>query len=73
VKSETLEHAPDLAIDSLSKQNAQSRWRNLLDAFSTSAFPIENNSAQKFRRQIRGGGAIEHYFVFLFDLEPGMR
>jgi hypothetical protein len=52
VKSETLEHAPNLPIDSLFEHNSQPRWRNWLDAFSTGAFPIEKNAAQKAMRQI---------------------
>src|SRR2546430_14957372 len=73
VKSKALEHAPDLAIDSLFEHNSQTGRGNLVDAFSTGAFPIENNAAQKSLRQIRGGSAIEYDFVFFFDFEARMR
>jgi hypothetical protein len=73
VKSEALEHASDLAIDSLFEHDAKSRWRNLLHVLGAGAFPIEKNAAQKSLRQIRRGGAIKGDFVFLFDFEPRMR
>jgi hypothetical protein len=72
VKSEALEHASDLAIDSLFEHDAKSSWRNLLHVLGAGAFPIEKNAAQKSLRQIRRGGAIEGDFVFLFDFEPRM-
>jgi hypothetical protein len=73
VKSEALQHASDLAIDSLFEHNAKSRWRNLLHVPGAGAFPIEKNAAQKSLHQIRRGGAIKYDFVFLFDFEPRMR
>jgi hypothetical protein len=47
VKSEALEHASDLAIDSLFEHDAKSLWRNLLHVLGAGAFPIEKNAAQK--------------------------
>jgi hypothetical protein len=73
VKSEALEHASDLAIDSLFEYEAESRWRNLLRVLGAGAFPIEKNAAQKSLSQICSGDAIKDDFVFLFDLEPRMR
>jgi hypothetical protein len=73
MKSEALEHASDLAIDSLFEHDAKSRWRNLLHVRGAGAFSVEKNASQKSLRQIRRGGAIEDDFVFLFDLEPRMR
>jgi hypothetical protein len=73
VKSEALEHASDLATDSLFEHDAESRWRNLLRVLGAGAFPIEKNAAQKSLSQIYGGGAIKYDFVFLFDFEPRMR
>ena len=73
MKSEALEHASDLAIDSLFEHDAESRWRNLLRVLGAGAFPIEKNAAQKSLSQIYRGDAIKDDFVFLFDLEPRMR
>ena len=73
MKSEALEHASDLAIDSLFEHDANSSWRNLLHVLGAGAFPIEKNAAQKSLSQIYGGDAIKDDFVFLFDLEPRMR
>jgi hypothetical protein len=72
VKSEALEHASDLAIDSLFEHDAESGWRNLLHALGAGAFPIEKNASQKSLRQIHRGGAIKDDFVFLFDFESRM-
>ena len=73
MKSEALEHASDLAIDSLFEHDAKSRWRNLLRALGAGAFPIEKNATQKSLRQICRGGSIQDDFVFLFNLESRMR
>jgi len=73
VESEALEHASDLAIDSLFEHDAKSRWRNLLHLLGAGAFPVEKNAAQKSLRQIRRGGTIKDDLVFLFDLESRMR
>jgi hypothetical protein len=73
VKSKALEHASDLAIDSLFEHDAKSLWRNLLHVLGAGAFPIEKNAAQKSLRQIHRGGAIQDDFVFLFDFESRMR
>jgi len=45
VKSKALQHAPDLAIDSLFEHNAEASWRSLLYAFGAGAFPIQDNAA----------------------------
>ena len=73
MKFEALEHASDLAIDSLFEHDSEPGWRNLLHALGAGAFPIKKDPAQKSLSQICGGDAIKDDFVFLFDLEPRVR
>jgi hypothetical protein len=73
VKSEALEHASDLAIDSLFEHDAKSRWRNLPHLLGPGEFSIESNAAQKSLHQICRGGAIQDNVVFLVDFESRMR
>jgi hypothetical protein len=72
VKSKAIQHSADLPIDPLLENNAQTRWRNLLNAFGAGAFSIQDHAAKEPLRKIQIGRAIEYHFIFLFDFETRM-
>jgi hypothetical protein len=66
-------HTANLAIDSLSQDNAQPDGRHGVESRNLSSLTIEKNSAQQFRREFRVPRAIQCHFVFLFNFVTWMR
>ena len=53
VVADVVKHPANLAIDSLTQNDADTRGTKLLQAQNFRALAVEKNSAQKFRRQRR--------------------
>jgi hypothetical protein len=73
VVSECFEHAANLAIDSLSQDNAQTRRRGGVQSRNPCSPTIENNSTEQFRT-VRGiPWPIQGHLVFLVNFVTRMR
>ena len=72
VVADVVKHSADLAIDSLTQNDAYTRGSKLVQSQNFRALAIKENSAQKFRRQRRIPQTIEHDFIFFFDLMSRM-
>src|SRR4029077_6218548 len=66
-------HTANLAIDSLSKDNAQAHGRHGVEPRNLCSLTIEKNSAQQFRRKLGVPRAIQCHFVFLLNFVTWMR
>jgi hypothetical protein len=71
-KSETLQHAANLAINSLLENNAQFRRGDLADVRDASAFAVEDDAAKQLLRKPGSRRSIQRHLVFLFDFETRM-
>jgi hypothetical protein len=69
----SFEHAANLAIDSLSQNNAQADGRHGVESRNPCSLAVEKNSAQQFRREFRVPWAIQCHFVFLLNFVTWMR
>jgi hypothetical protein len=67
------EHTSNLAIDSLSQDNAQADGRHGVESRNLCSLTIEKNSAQQFRRKLGVPRAIQCHFVFLLNFVTWMR
>jgi hypothetical protein len=67
------EHTANLAIDSLSKDNAQADGRQGVESRNPCSLTVEKNSAQQFRSQFGLPRAIQCHFVFLLNFVTWMR
>src|SRR5262249_16128351 len=67
------EHAANLAIDSLSQDNAQPHGRYGVESRNPCSFTVEKNSAQQFRRKFGVPRAIQCHFVFFLNFVTWMR
>jgi hypothetical protein len=63
-----VEHAANLAIDSLSQDDAQTDGRHGVESRNPCSFTVEKDSAQQFRRESGIPWPIQRYLVFLLDL-----
>ncbi len=66
-------HTANLAIDSLSQDNAQANGRHGMESRNLCSLTIEKNSTQQFRREFGSPRAIQCHFVFLFNFVTWMR
>src|SRR6476619_7908386 len=66
-------HTADLAIDSLSQDNAQANGRHGVESRNLCSLTIKKNSTQQFRREFGIPRAIQCHFVFLFNFVTWMR
>jgi hypothetical protein len=66
-------HTANLAIDSLSKDNAQADRRHRVEPRNLCSLTTEKNSAQQFRRKLGVPRAIQCHFVFLLNFVTWMR
>jgi len=66
-------HTANLAIDSLSQDNAQADGRHRMEARNPCALTVEKNSAHQFRRKCRVPWAIQCHFVFLLNFVTWVR
>jgi hypothetical protein len=71
--SNDLEHAPNLAIDSLPQNNAKARRRQGMKPRNFRALAIKNNAAQQLRSEHRVPRSIQRDLVLFVYLEAGMR
>src|SRR5689334_18833185 len=60
-------HTANLAIDSLSQNNAQADGRHRVESRDLCSLTIEKNSAQQFRRKFGVPRAVQCHFIFLFN------
>ena len=67
------EYTANLAIDSLSKNNAQADGRHGVESRNPCLLTVEINSAQQFRCQFGVPPAIQCHFVFLLNFVAWMR
>ena len=72
MKSEALEHAPSLPINSLFEHHAESRRRNLLHVFGAGVFPIElsiavSSALQRLSSDQREAVVLKVYQGFKFE------
>src|SRR5512132_3222126 len=67
------EHTANLAIDSLSQDNAQADGRHGVESRNPCSLTVEKNSAQQFRRESGVPQAIQCHFVFLLNFVTWMR
>jgi hypothetical protein len=70
--SNDLEHAPNLAIDSLSQDNAEARRRQGMKSRNFRAVSVKNNAAQQPRSEHRVPRSIQRDLVLLVYLEAGV-
>jgi len=66
------EHAANLPIDSLSKNNAQFRGRDRAELRDLRSLSVEKNSAQQSRHEHRIPRPIQRHFVFFLDFVTRM-
>ena len=66
-------HTANLAIDSLSKDNAQADGGHRVESRNPCSLSVEQNSAQQFRRKLGVPRAIQCHFVFLLNFVTWMR
>ena len=69
----SFEHTANLAIDSLSQDNAQADGRHGVESRNPCSLTLEKNPAQQFRRERRVPWAIQSHFVFLLNFVTWMR
>jgi hypothetical protein len=69
----SFEHTANLAIDSLSQDNAQAHGRHGMESRNPCSLAVEKNSAHQFRREFRVPWAIQCHFVFLLNFVTWMR
>ena len=67
------EHTANLAIDSLSQDNAQADERHGVESRNPCSLTVEKNSAQQFRRKFGVPRAIQCHFVFLLNFVTWVR
>src|SRR4051794_1642942 len=67
------EHTANLAIDSLSQDNAQLDGRHGVESRNSGSLTVQKNSAQQFRRKVGVPRAIQCHFVFLLNFVTWMR
>ena len=67
------EHTANLAIDSLSQDNAEADRRYGVESRYPCSLTIEKNSAQQFRRECGVPRAIQCHFVFFLNFVTWMR
>jgi hypothetical protein len=67
------EHTANLAIDSLSQDNAQADGRHGVESRNPCSVTVEKNSAQQFRRECWVPWALQCHFVFLLNFVTWMR
>src|SRR5438034_4835470 len=67
------EHTANLAIDSLSQDNAQADERHGVKSRNPCSLTFDKNSAQQFRRKFGVPRAIQGHFVFLLNFVTWMR
>src|SRR5215212_10798520 len=67
------EHAANLAVDSLSQDNAQAHGRHGVESRNLCSLTVDKNSVQQFRRKFGVPRAIECDFIFLLNFVPWMR
>jgi hypothetical protein len=70
--SDDLEHAPDLAIDSLAQNNAKARRRQGMKPRNFRALAIKNNATQQLRSEHRVPRSIQCDLVLFVYLEAGV-
>jgi hypothetical protein len=70
--SDDLEHAPNLAIDSLPQDNAKARRRQGMNPRNFRALAIKNHAAQQLRSEHRVPRSIQRDLVLLVYLEAGV-
>jgi hypothetical protein len=73
VISNGFEHAANLAIDSLSQDNAQADGRHGVESRNPCSLTVEKDSAHQFRRERGIPRPIQCYLVFLLDFVTRMR
>jgi hypothetical protein len=66
------EHTANLAIDSLSQDNAQADGRHGVESRNPCSLTVEKNSAEQFRRKFGVPRAIQCHFVFLLNFVTWM-
>jgi hypothetical protein len=66
-------HTANLAINSLSQNNAQPDGRHGVKSRNLCSLTIEKNSAQQFRRKFGIPRAIQCHFVFLLNFVTRVR
>src|SRR6266705_6636262 len=69
----SFEHTANLAIDSLSQDNAQADGRHGVESRNPCSLTVEKNSAQQFRRKFGVPRAIQCHFIFLLNFVTWMR
>ena len=67
------EHTTNLAINSLSQDNAQADGRDGVESRNPCSLTVEKNSAQQLRRKFGVPRAIQCHFVFLLNFVTWMR
>jgi hypothetical protein len=72
VISNGFEHPANLAIDSLSQDNAQADGRHRVESRNPCSLAVEKNSAQQFRRERGIPRPIHRHLVFLVDFVTWM-
>ena len=70
--SNGFEHTANLAVHSLSQDNAQPDRRHRVESRNPCSLTIEQDSSQQFRRDRGVPGPIQCHLVFLFDLVTRM-
>jgi hypothetical protein len=71
--TDRFEHTANLAIDSLSQDNAEADRRHRVQSRNPCSLTVEKDSAQQFRRECGIPRAIQSHFVFLLNFETWMR
>jgi len=66
-------HTTNLAIDSLSQDNAQANGGHGVESRNPCSLTVEKNSAQQFRRKFGVPRAIQCHFIFLLNFVTWMR
>ena len=66
-------HTTDLAVDSLTQDDAQARRSDRLHFFHSRGLSVEHHAGQQFRHEFRVPRVIECHFVFLLNFVARMR
>jgi hypothetical protein len=67
------EHTANLAIDSLSQDNAQADGRHGVESRNPCSVTVEKNSTQQFRRKFGVPRAIQSHLIFFLNFVTWMR
>jgi len=69
----SVKHAANLAINSLTQDHAQTGWGERVKPRDYGTLAVEKNSAKQFRRERRIPWSIQSHLVFFLDFVARMR